>query len=55
VEKTRIASAGYCKPGPIRPPYQVFPEEYAALSRENGRRWKEIRAKYAALGRPAGR
>jgi trans-o-hydroxybenzylidenepyruvate hydratase-aldolase len=47
VEKTRIAAAGYCKTGPIRPPYHVMPEEFAALSRENGRRWNELRTKYA--------
>jgi hypothetical protein len=43
VEKVRIAAAGYCKPGPIRPPYDVFPEEYAAAARECGRRWAELR------------
>jgi dihydrodipicolinate synthase/N-acetylneuraminate lyase len=53
VEKTRIAAAGYCKTGPIRPPYQVFPEEYAALARENGRRWAELRTKYASQAAPA--
>jgi len=45
VEKVRIAAAGYCKPGPIRPPYDVFPAEYEAASRECGRRWVELRKK----------
>ncbi len=49
VEKTRINAAGYCNAGPVRPPYQVFPEEYAALARENGRRWNELRTKYAGV------
>jgi trans-o-hydroxybenzylidenepyruvate hydratase-aldolase len=53
MEKTRIAAAGYCKTGPIRPPYQVFPEEYAAQARENGRRWTELRKKYASAAAPA--
>ena len=42
VEKVRIESAGYCRPGPMRPPYDVFPEEYAAAARECGRRWAEL-------------
>lgn len=48
VEKLRIDSAGYCHTGPIRPPYQVVPEEYVASSREIGARWKQLRAKYAS-------
>lgn len=42
LEKVRIEAAGYCKPGPIRPPYDVFPEEHAAGARECGRRWAEL-------------
>jgi dihydrodipicolinate synthase/N-acetylneuraminate lyase len=51
-EKTRIAEAGYCKTGPLRPPYNVFPENYAESARENGRRWAQLRTKYAALTSP---
>lgn len=47
LEKTRIAEAGYCRPGPIRPPYNVWPEEYAEAARESGRRWRDLRKKYA--------
>lgn len=43
VEKVRIKAAGYCDPGPIRPPYDVIPEEYAAASRECGIRWAAVR------------
>ena len=43
LEKTRIAEAGYCVPGPVRPPYNHFPEEYADLARQCGRRWTELR------------
>jgi trans-o-hydroxybenzylidenepyruvate hydratase-aldolase len=49
VEKLRIEAAGYLKTGPLRPPYNLIPEKEANLARENGRRWKQIRAKYAAL------
>jgi trans-o-hydroxybenzylidenepyruvate hydratase-aldolase len=48
VEKLRIDAAGYCKAGPIRPPYDVMPEKWAEASRECGRRWAQIRPKYAA-------
>ena len=42
VEKTRIAAAGYCKPGPFRPPYDELPEAYATAAKECGRRWKKL-------------
>jgi dihydrodipicolinate synthase/N-acetylneuraminate lyase len=47
LEKIRIQAAGYCKAGPIRPPYDVMPEEYAECARENARRWRELCTKYA--------
>ncbi len=47
IEKTRIEAAGYCKAGPLRPPYGVIPEEYAAAARENAERWRRLREKYA--------
>lgn len=46
VEKLRIDAAGYCKAGPIRPPYDVIPDDYAEASRECGRRWAELVPKY---------
>ena len=46
LEKTRIAEAGYCKPGPVRPPYNFFPDDLAELSRECGRRWRQLRAEF---------
>ena len=42
MEKTRIAAAGYCNPGPIRPPYDVFSPEDTAAANEAGRRWSEL-------------
>jgi trans-o-hydroxybenzylidenepyruvate hydratase-aldolase len=47
LEKIRIEAAGYCKAGPIRPPYNVMPEPYAERARENARRWRELCGKYA--------
>ena len=44
VEKARIEAAGYCRPGPVRPPYDILPEEYAAACRECGKRWAQLRA-----------
>lgn len=49
LEKIRIQAAGYCKAGPIRPPYDFMPEEYAERARENARRWRELCAKYAKV------
>ncbi len=49
LEKTRINAAGYCKAGPMRPPYDIMPEEFAKAAEENGRRWATLRKKYAAV------
>lgn len=46
LEKVRIEAAGYCKPGPVRPPYDFIPEDMAEKCRDNGRRWAEIRNRY---------
>jgi dihydrodipicolinate synthase/N-acetylneuraminate lyase len=54
IEKLRIEAAGYCQPGPIRPPYDETPEEYAAPSRECGQRWRQLCEKYAASTAAAG-
>ena len=42
MEKTRINEAGYSTCGPVRPPYQDFPEEHAAAARECGQRWARV-------------
>lgn len=47
IEKLRMAAAGYCKPGPIRPPYQIVPAEHETNAAECGRRWAELVQKYA--------
>ena len=48
MEKIRIQAAGYCKAGPIRPPYNVMPDQYAVCARENARRWRQLCDKYAS-------
>jgi dihydrodipicolinate synthase/N-acetylneuraminate lyase len=47
MEKTRINASGYSSCGPVRPPYQDFPEEYAASARECGQRWARMCNAYA--------
>lgn len=42
LEKTRIESAGYCRPGPVRPPYGPMTPEQTEASRECGRRWRLV-------------
>lgn len=48
IEKIRIETAGYCRPGPIRPPYNVIPQSYADAARECGRRWASLRNRMGA-------
>lgn len=52
IEKIRIDEAGYCKAGPIRPPYDVIPEAYEQAARLCAQRWVELVSKYPL--RPAG-
>jgi trans-o-hydroxybenzylidenepyruvate hydratase-aldolase len=47
LEKIRIEAAGYCKAGPIRPPYNVIPKRYAERARENAQRWRQLCQKYS--------
>lgn len=42
IEKTRIAAAGYCVPGPCRPPYDDLPAEMTEAAQECGRRWAAL-------------
>ena len=50
IEKLRMEGSGYCAPGPIRPPYDVVPDEYKERAYECGRRWAELcTTKYAGV------
>jgi dihydrodipicolinate synthase/N-acetylneuraminate lyase len=47
MEKILMGASGYSKPGPIRPPYNVMPENFAQAVRESGQRFAKLREKYA--------
>jgi dihydrodipicolinate synthase/N-acetylneuraminate lyase len=47
LEKTRINEAGYCRAGPMRPPYNFVPDDIAQAARECGRRWARLCRSYA--------
>lgn len=47
MEKLLMETSGYCKPGPIRPPYNVMPAEFAAAMGESGLRFAKLREKYS--------
>ena len=47
LEKVLMAASGYCKTGPIRPPYNVIPEEFRRAAMEGGERYAKLREKYA--------
>ena len=48
-EKIRINEAGYCQAGPVRPPYDVMPDDYAEAARACGRRWAQLCQQYARV------
>jgi trans-o-hydroxybenzylidenepyruvate hydratase-aldolase len=48
IEKTRMNAGEYCKAGPIRPPYDHLPDDYARAAIECGQRWSELHEKYRA-------
>lgn len=48
LEKILMEASGYCKTGPIRPPYNHMPEDFAAAARETGRRFAKLREKYSS-------
>lgn len=54
MEKMRIEAAGYCRPGPVRAPYDEIPVEYAEACRECGRRWAQLCRKLGAVARTTG-
>lgn len=47
LEKISMAASGYCKTGPIRPPYNVMPEDFARAAAETGKRFAQLREKYS--------
>ena len=49
LEKIRFNASGYCKAGPIRPPYNVVPDSYVKNAEECGRRWAQLVKKYSPV------
>ncbi|HVO96377.1 MAG TPA: dihydrodipicolinate synthase family protein [Terriglobales bacterium] len=49
MEKILMAASGYCKTGPIRPPYNVMPEDFRKSATEGGQRYAKLREKYSKL------
>lgn len=49
LEKVLMAASGYCKTGPIRPPYNYMPEEYRKAATEGGQRYAKLREKYSKV------
>ncbi len=47
MEKILMGASGYCKPGPIRPPYNIMPQNFTEAAREGGRRFAKLREKYS--------
>ncbi len=46
-EKMTMNAAGYCKAGPIRPPYHAVPQAIKDAALDRGQNWKAIAEKYA--------
>lgn len=49
MEKILMAASGYCKTGPIRPPYNVMPEDFRKAATEGGQRYAKLREKYSKV------
>ena len=49
LEKVLMAASGYCKTGPIRPPYDYMPEDFRQAATEGGQRYAKLREKYSKL------
>ncbi len=49
LEKVLMAASGYCKTGPIRPPYDYMPDDFRQAASEGGERYAKLREKYSKL------
>lgn len=52
LEKIRMNAAGWMNAGPVRPPYHICPEEYAAGARQSGEMWADL-ARQIDAGNPS--
>jgi trans-o-hydroxybenzylidenepyruvate hydratase-aldolase len=48
LEKGRMAAAGWMKPGPNRPPYQLAPDQVREYARIGGEAWAKLQRQYGA-------
>ncbi|MDH3240884.1 MAG: dihydrodipicolinate synthase family protein [Alphaproteobacteria bacterium] len=48
--KIGIRYAGYCDPGPLRPPFNEVPEAVDKAQKARAEKWKELRKKYRPQG-----
>ncbi len=48
--KLATASAGYCDPGPLRPPFVEIPDAIIAQAKKRAEEWKALSARYAPAG-----
>jgi trans-o-hydroxybenzylidenepyruvate hydratase-aldolase len=46
INKLAMNEAGYCHPGPPRPPYRVIPEEAKRKAKEVAQRWRALCERY---------
>jgi len=49
MEKILMGASRYCKPGPIRPPYNYMPDDFVKAATEGGQRFAKLREKYSKL------
>jgi dihydrodipicolinate synthase/N-acetylneuraminate lyase len=47
--KIAVRYAGYCDPGPLRPPFSVVPEDIKQRLKARAAHWRELCAKYGPL------
>lgn len=52
--RVAISHAGYCDPGPLRPPFVVIPDFVREAAVMRARRWTELCQKWGSSGHPAG-
>jgi dihydrodipicolinate synthase/N-acetylneuraminate lyase len=44
--KLAMNEAGYCAPGPLRPPFRIVPQEILEHARQTAESWKRLCEKY---------
>jgi hypothetical protein len=47
--KISARTAGYCDPGPLRPPFVNVPDAVMAKAKQRAEEWKALNARYAPV------